>query len=782
MKLSVRELVEFVCRQGDLDNRRRDPDRLADGSRIHRRLQKQEGEGYQAEVPLSLDTEYDGILYTVEGRADGVLTTKDGVLIDEIKTISAPIEETGEGEKVHWAQAFCYAYMYGTLNGLDRLQVRLTYYQRETGEIRRLQREYSIDWLETFFMDLLFQYQMWARMELDWTEIRDRSIRELVFPYPSYRKGQRQLAVAVYRTVQEGKRLFCQAPTGIGKTMSTLFPAVKAMGEGLTEKIFYLTAKTITRQVAEDACRRMGAAGLRLRSVTLTAKDKICPLKDENGKRTAECNPDSCPLARGHFDRVNGALYELLNTGDCIDRETVENCASRHRVCPFELQLDATLWCDCIIGDYNYVFDPQVYLRRFFESRRGDYLFLVDEAHNLVDRARDMYSASLSKTACWKVKKALADRSNLSKALTALNKAFLALGMKDGVDRMRTQPEPADEVRRAAEKAEEECALWLRKHPGSPLEDEVLSLYFELLSYLRIAELYDERYVTMIRQEKQEIEVRQFCIDPSALLASCMDKGRAAVLFSATLTPLPYFSAILGGGEESTTLMLDSPFDPANLCLLVADGVSTRYKDRDRSLEQVTELIAEVVRSKRGNYMVFFPSYSYMHRVQELFCQRYKEISVIVQQTQMNEEQRAAFLSAFQAGSGEALVGFCVLGGLYSEGIDLEGDRLIGSIIVGVGLPQINPEQEVVRTYFDRQNQMGFAYAYQFPGMNKVLQAAGRVIRSEKDRGMVVLIDDRFTTTAYRRLFPRHWNRYQVIRSTNALHHRAESFWLLHDG
>lgn len=782
MKLSVRELVEFVCRQGDLDNRRVDPDRMAEGSRIHRKLQKQEGEGYEAEVPLSLDTEYEGILYTVEGRADGILTNEDGVLIDEIKTVSIPIEDVGEGEKVHWAQAFCYAYIYGTHQCLDRLWVRLTYYQRETGEIRRIQHEYTLEWLETFYMDLLFQYQMWARMALDWTEIRNRSIHELAFPFPSYRKGQRQLAVAVYRTVQEGDRLFCQAPTGTGKTMSTLFPAVKAMGERLTEKIFYLTAKTITRQVAEDACRRMGAQGLRLKSVTLTAKDKICPIKDETGKRVAKCNPDSCPLAKGHFDRANGALYELINTGDCIDREAVEGCAARHRVCPFELQLDATLWCDCIIGDYNYLFDPQVYLRRFFENKRGEYLFLVDEAHNLVDRAREMYSASLSKSACWKVKKALADRSNLSKALTALNKAFLSLRTDEGEGRVRAQAKPADRLRLAAETLGEECALWLRKHPGAPLEDEVLDLYFEVLSYLRIAELYDERYVTMIRQEKREVEVRQFCIDPSALLASCMDKGRSAVLFSATLTPLSYFSSILGGGEEPRTLMLDSPFEPDNLCLLVADGVSTRYKDRDQSLEQVVELIAETVRGRQGNYMVFFPSYSYMRRAQELFCEQNEDIPVLAQQTDMNDAQREAFLAAFEAGSTETLVGFCVLGGIYSEGIDLEGDRLIGSVIVGVGLPQINPEQDVIRTYFDKQNHMGFAYAYQFPGMNKVLQAAGRVIRGERDRGVVVLIDDRFTTTSYRRLFPRHWNRYQVVRDPQFLHHRTASFWLSCEG
>ena len=781
MRLSVRELVEFVCRQGNLDNRRGDPDRLAEGSRIHRRIQKQEGEGYQAEVPLSLDTEYDGILYTIEGRADGILRNEKGVLIDEIKTICIPIEEVGEGEKAHWAQAFCYAYIYGTLQHLESIQVRLTYYQRETGEIRRLQQEYTLDWLESFYMDLLSQYRMWARMELDWAEIRNRSIHELEFPYPAYRKGQRQLAVAVYRTVQEGKRLFCQAPTGIGKTISTLFPAVKAMGEGLTEKIFYLTAKTITRQVAEDACRRMGAAGLRLRSVTLTAKDKICPMKDESGRRAAECNPDSCPLAKGHFDRVNGALYELLNTGDCIDRESVEGCAARHRVCPFELQLDAALWCDCVIGDYNYVFDPQVYLRRFFENRRGEYLILVDEAHNLVDRAREMYSASLSKSACWKVKKALPGRSNLSKALTGLNKGFLALRTEADGDQVRVQAEPVEQIRLAVEKAAEECVVWLRKHAGAPLEDEVLTLYFELLSYLRIGELYDERYVTMIRQEKREIEIRQFCIDPSGLLASCMGKGRAAVLFSATVTPLAYFSTILGGGENPRTLMLDCPFEPDNLCLLVADKVSTRYKDRERSLGEVTQLIAEAVSVRKGNYMVFFPSYSYMGCVRELFCQRYGDIPVLVQQADMNEEEREAFLSAFQTGREETLVGFCVLGGIYSEGIDLQGDKLIGSIIVGVGLPQINPEQEIIRTYFDRINHMGFAYAYQFPGMNKVLQAAGRVIRGEEDRGVVLLIDDRFVSTSYRRMFPRHWGHFRAISDPASLRQYAESFWTRHE-
>lgn len=777
MRLSVRELVEFVLRDGDLDHRRADPERMAEGSRIHRRIQREQGEQYEAEVPLSVSLEYEGIPYTVEGRADGIRIADEGVLVDEIKTTALPLEEIDGNNRVHWGQALCYAYMLARQQSLSCVEVQLTYCQRQTGEIRRFLRSYTWEQLETFFLDLLFHYQMWAEMQREWTHTRDASILSLPFPFSGYRPGQRRLAACVYRTVRDEGRLLCQAPTGIGKTISTLYPTVKALGEGHTEKIFYLTAKTITRRAAMNACESMAGQGLRLRTILLTAKDKICFLQTPEGGRSGKCNPDGCPYAKGHFSRINDALYDLLHRSDLYTMETVQACAEDHRVCPFELQLDATLWCDCIVGDYNYLFDPQVYLRRFFDFPRGAYTFLIDEAHNLVDRAREMYSASLTKSAAWTVKKSVNKKENLAKALTALNKAFLALREGNTPEGVETRERAADSLLPPLERVAGEAALWLKNHPGAAQEEAVLSLYFDVLRYLKIADLYDSRYRTLLTFSKKDITVKQFCVDPSDLLSGCLDKGKAAVFFSATLSPMLYYQELLGAGKDAQTLLLPSPFPRENLCLLIDDRISTRYPDRTDSVEPIARMIGAAVQARQGNYMVFFPSYSYMREVYEAFTAWYPDFQTILQTPNMKEDEREAFLDRFKTEIPETILGFCVLGGIYSEGIDLKGDRLIGSIIVGVGLPQINPEQEVIRAYFEQQNHRGFLYAYQIPGMGKIQQAAGRVIRDEADRGLVLLIDDRFTSFTYRRLLPAHWNGYQVVRAPDSVSRQVRAFW-----
>lgn len=777
MRLSVRELVEFVLRDGDLDNRVADPERMVEGARIHRRIQKEQGDRYEAEVSLSLTIEYEGIPYTVEGRADGILTSDEGVLVDEIKTTALPLEEIDGNNRVHWGQALCYAHMIAQRRSLSSVDVQLTYCQRETGEIRRFVRPYTREQLETFFLDLLFHYQMWAKMQQEWNQIRDASILPLPFPFSGYRPGQRRLAACVYRTIRDEGRLLCQAPTGIGKTISTLYPAVKALGEGHTEKIFYLTAKTITRRAAMDACEKMAAQGLRMRTILLTAKDKICFLRTPEGGRSGKCNPDGCPFAKGHFSRINDALYDLLHRSDLYARETVETCARDHRVCPFELQLDAALWCDCVVGDYNYLFDPQVYLRRFFDFPRGSYTFLVDEAHNLVDRAREMYSASLSKSTVWAVKKTLNRKENLAKALASLNKAFLALREENTEEGVETREQAVDSLLPPLDRVAGEAALWLKNHPGAAQEEAVLSLYFDVLRYLKIADLYNSRYRTLLTFSKGDIAVKQFCADPSELLSGCLDKGKATVFFSATLAPMFYYQELLGAGKDAQTLLLPSPFSRKNLCLLIGDRISTRYPDRTGSIEPIARMIGAAVEARKGNYMVFFPSYTYMREVYEAFTVWYPELRTVLQTPNMKEDEREAFLERFKADSPEPTLGFCVLGGIYSEGIDLKGNRLIGSIIVGVGLPQINPEQEVIRAYFEGQNHRGFLYAYQIPGMNKIQQAAGRVIRDEADRGLVLLIDDRFTSFSYRRLLPAHWDGYQVVRTPESVSRRLCAFW-----
>lgn len=777
VRLPVRQLVEFVLKGGSIDNRFGGADRALEGSRIHRRLQKEEGENYKAEVRFSHSCSYEGTTFVIEGRADGIFTEDGDVWVDEIKTTAVPLELImPDYNRLHWAQAICYAYFYAVESGRQEMKIRLTYFHVETEEIKRFVRSYSLSELEEFFFDLLRRYKMWADWQTEWEFLRDRSLQELKFPFPSYRKGQRQLAVAVYRTIEQEGRLYCQAPTGTGKTLSALFPALKAMGEGKTRRIFYLTAKTITRKAAEDAVALLREQPIRIKTVTLTAKDKICFLEERR------CNPEECIYANGHFDRVNTVIFEMLQKEDNFTREVIEAYAKKHRVCPFELSLDLTLWSDCILCDYNYLFDPNVYLRRFFaESGGGEYTFLVDEAHNLVDRSREMFSARLRKSDFLAVKRKLSKSAGDKRLRTAfgrVNQAFLDFKKSCGEEQIHVQTDKIDEIGEALTSFVPRCEEWLRKNVGSPAHGEVLELYFDALNYQKTAELYDSHYVTLAQLGERDTAVTLYCVDPSDFLGQALCRGTSAVLFSATLSPLPYYASVLGGTEESKLFALPSPFQPENLGIYLADRVSTLYKEREDTYETVAQLIMETVEAKVGNYMVFFPSYAYCGEVYRRFLELSEgKIRSVIQESGLTEEEKEAFLAEFSEEPAESFAAFCVLGGMFSEGIDLRGDRLIGVIVVGVGLPQLSPEQDVIRDYYDEKNHMGFAYAYQYPGMNKVLQAVGRVIRSGSDRGVALLIDQRFSKPAYRRLFPAHWSHFRRISDAEALRGELLRFW-----
>jgi len=773
INIGVREIVEFLMRGGSIDTRFGGVDRALEGTRIHRRLQKSEGENYRPEVFLSLERPCGNFMLRVSGRADGVLTDSEGAMIDEIKSTAVPADLLEENlHPVYWAQAMCYGFMYCVENGLDRIRLRLTYYQIETDEVVRFVRSHTYAELDMFFDDLIERFRKWAELRDDWIRIRDGSVKSLQFPYPSYREGQRRLAVSVYKAIRDEKMLFVQAPTGTGKTISTLFPAVKAVGEGIAEKIFYLTAKTITRQVAEKACRDMLDTGLRLKIATLTARNKICFLEHR------ECNPESCNYAKGHYDRVNEALYNMLRTDDMFDRATIERYAEENSLCPYELSLDIANWCDCIIADYNYVFDPQVYLRRFFASgERRDHVFLIDEAHNLPDRAREMFSAGLSKSAFLQARRLLGKKDRLKKILSGINSEMLAMRKECGPGNMLKKAEPGAEFLKLLYAFVPACEELMKQHPDPEVEEVLLTLYFDVLAFLKIYELYDERYITLIETDGKEVVVRLFCLDPSKHLGERMKQGRTSILFSATLTPLEYFRNVLGGDPDSMVRRALSPFPRENLCLIVHDNINTRFRNREHTLHDIADAIAVTAGVKAGNYIVYFPSYAYMKSVYDVFREKYPEVKTVIQSANMKEQEREEFLDRFGAGNDETLVGFCVLGGIFSEGIDLQGERLIGVIVVGVGLPQISPVADMIREYYDRKNGMGYAYAYMYPGMNKVLQAAGRVIRSEDDRGVVVLIDDRFNTKVYRDLMPEHWRGCVQVRSNDQLRQIVSEFW-----
>ncbi|WP_139903572.1 ATP-dependent DNA helicase [Clostridium thermarum] len=784
IRISVRNLVEFILRGGNLDTRFMTSGRAVEGTRLHQKLQKlnkkkfsEIGWEYLAEAALVYKFQQKGITFSVEGRADGIiLPGKDddnsNVVIDEIKTTTQKLEHIDEEyNTLHWAQAKCYAYIYALQNEKSDMDVQLTYCDVENEDIKVFVKTYSREELEDFFLSLIDKYYKWARMSEDWILLRNKSIKGLKFPFESYRKGQRELAVSVYKTIAEGKRIFVQAPTGIGKTVSTIFPAVKSMAEGHVSKIFYLTAKTITRQVAEEAVKKMRDGQLALKTVTLTAKEKICFSKG------SVCNPEQCIYAKGHFDRVNDAIEDIITAEDELTREKIESYALKHKICPFEFSLDLTLWCDCVICDYNYVFDPRVSLKRFFETK-GDYAFLIDEAHNLVDRAREMYSAKLSKSPFLKLKKIMKEvEGSISRTLGKLNTYMLSL--KKSLDRegflvQKDLPEDMYPLLRKLVKVSED---WLAANEGKEGHEDLLQLYFDVLAFIRVWELYDDNYLTYVEDSGNDVTIKLFCMHPGKLINEHLDKGRAAVLFSATLTPMSYFKDILGGKENDYVIKLPSPFPQENQCLLIADTVSTRYRHRENTFDIIVEYVFRMIKAKLGNYMIFFPSYKYMTDTFNRFVQKYSDIKVIMQQGEMDENERDEFLKAFSDNPQESLVAFVVLGGIFSEGIDLKGDRLIGTAIVGVGLPQLCLERNIIKDYFDEVNDMGYDYAYTYPGMNKVLQAAGRVIRSAEDRGVVLLIDDRFTSYQYRPLFPEHWKHARIVRNTENFALMLKEFW-----
>ena len=758
IRISVRNLVEFILREGNIDNRTgggQDPENMQMGSRIHRKIQRQMGSDYQAEVPLKTEIVCDGFILKIEGRADGLIHTKEQVMVDEIKGVLRELDRVQEPAGIHLAQAKCYASMVAEQEGVDEIGVQMTYCQMETEEVKRFQYSYQSNELKVWFDEVIRQYEKWAKFQIEWRKARNASIKGIEFPFP-YRKGQRELAVSVYRTILRKKKLFIQAPTGVGKTISTVFPAVKAVGEELGEKIFYLTAKTITRTVAEQAFKTLREQNLKFKVITLTAKEKICFCEE------ISCNPDDCPYAKGHFDRVNDAVYELLMQEDVVSREVLEAQARKHKVCPFEMALDVSTWVDGVICDYNYVFDPDARLKRFFaEGGAGGYLFLIDEAHNLVERGRQMYSAELCKEDFLAVKKLVkGEAPRFAKRLEACNKILLAMKKEcenykvlDNISHLGIQ---LMNVLSEADRYLEECV-------DKEVRETVLDFYFQVRSFLNIYDGLDENYVVYTEyQENGRFVLKLFCVNPAANLQKCLDKGNSAVFFSATLLPIQYYKRLLSTEKDNYAVYIDSSFDTKKRLLMNGVDVSTRYAMRSREMYQrYATYIFRVVKAKMGNYLIFFPSYRFMEDVYQEFTQLLasdeEEMELVIQQKHMDEEERENFLRAFEMGREKSLIGFGVLGGIFSEGIDLTNEKLIGTLIIGTGLPQVCNEREILKSYFDQKGLYGFDYAYRYPGMNKVLQAAGRVIRTEDDRGVILLLDERFQREKGKEIFPKEW-------------------------
>lgn len=801
LHISVRNLVEFIFRAGDIDNRAgklASAEAMMEGSRIHRKIQKSMDTSYKAEVPLKIEWKANDYVLVVEGRADGIAYGKfqpdmpavtESVLqpemefaaeihpeeeisfIDEIKGVYRNVAAMEQPVYVHKAQAMCYAYIYAKQNRLERIGVQMTYCNLDTEEIRYFREIFDYETLTVWFGHLIEDYRKWADWQIAWKKQRQESIHGLEFPFP-YREGQKKLVADVYRTILRGKNLFIEAPTGVGKTISTIFPAVKAVGEGLADRIFYLTAKTITATVAKETFALLEEQGYRAKVIQITAKEKLCLCEE------MDCNPVNCPYAKGHFDRVNDAVFDLLQKSNLFTREEVLAQAEEYQVCPFEMSLDVATWADNIVCDYNYVFDPNVYLKRFFqEGIKGDYLFLVDEAHNLVDRSREMYSADLYKEDVLVVKRIMKAHSRtICRTLDKCNKAMLEMKREcehyqilDSVGTLTFH------LMRLASQMDE----FLEKPREFPEKKTVLDFYFALRNFLNIYDLVDDHYVIYSQMtEEGQFRIRLFCVDPSVNLQKCIDKSNSTIFFSATLLPIGYYKRLLSTDEDNYAIYAQSTFAQTQRLLAFGRDVSTKYTRRNRKeYEKIADYIGAVTEAQQGNYMVFFPSYRLMQDVYEVFAGRVADsCEILMQHSNMKEHEREAFLEEFEKERQGTLVAFCVMGGIFGEGIDLKNDRLIGAIIVGTGLPQVSDEREILKNYYDKRGLSGFDYAFRYPGMNKVLQAAGRVIRTSEDRGVILLLDERFLQREYGALFPREWEKRSVC-GLSQLREEVNRFW-----
>lgn len=793
LEMSVRELCALAHRSGNLDtgfsHRRREA--MRQGAELHRSLQTAQG-NYTPEVTVRNTMTYRGICYTVEGRADGVIREDGQVIVEEIKT-TRPRNYAFGPRMDAYSQLRCYAHFLAQSEHLHLVRMRMRLVNAETGEIKDFCSEATADELYAFYCTLLERIEPLAREEKHRREERIPSVKYIGFPYENTREGQAELAERCFRAIRKGNRLFAQAPTGIGKTMSTLYPAVKAVGEGICDRVFYLTAKATVRREAFSAAGRLFAAGAQLRTVILHAKEQMCLREGgcRSGARSC-CNAADCPYAKGYYDRLNDALLALLSAKHGYTRGLITEAGRQYRICPYELSLDLSEFCEIIICDYNYAFDPAVHLRRYFDAEEGEcgeYVFLVDEAHNLPDRARDMYSMRLTASLFENIYARVdpVEDGDLEQTLGAFVIGMRRLARLCTENRQKHEDgtesgyylnrAPLDRFSELARTVKGKLEQFLKSVPNHPLTDSLNELVGELRRFLFLGECYDSHFLTYIELDHGALCVQIFCLDPSGVMNTALNRARAAILFSATLAPPDYFVDVLGGGKQAETLELPSPYDPGRLCVTVASGVSTRMEDREKSYRKVSTLIAATVSAKAGNYIVYFPSYDYMDHVLKIFLAKYPHLPHIVQKQNMNAREREEFLSFFKEDTNTLRIGFFVLGGSFAEGVDLPGSRLIGTVIVGVGIPGLSNERNMLRDYYETKCERGYDYAYTYPGMNRVLQAAGRVIRTETDKGVVVLVDARYAEEPYLHLYPAHWKGLMAADSPSALAYRLQRFW-----
>ncbi|MDY4848851.1 MAG: helicase C-terminal domain-containing protein [Bacilli bacterium] len=760
LNLSVHQLVDFLLRSGDIDNRVFNRSTMQEGTRLHSYYQSKQNGDYIPEYLLEhtffLDNE---IRITLQGRADGVYVNHNGLLcIDEIKTTTLPLDDFFDNnQQWHLGQAQCYAYMLGLDKHLREVGVRLSYIRQGKEKEKRFHEYvFTMEELEQFVYSLFDQYLDFYSVIFRHIEKRNLSIKDLPFPFKDYRKGQRELAKYCYAIAKKGGRLYCEAPTGIGKTISTLYPFIRALELDEKGKVFYLTAKSSGKEAAYKTVEILKNHGLVAKDIVITAKEKIC------FDTKKQCNPDECPYAKGYYSKIQGILlYSLLNH-DSFSRDQISEIARENYVCPFELQLDLSLFCDVIVCDYNYLFDPISYMKRYFDEDASHFLVLVDEAHNLTERSKEMYSSSILESKYLDAKKSLKHCKNqkIKRLQTKINKFYQSLEtLEEGYTILEELPDNLTSLCNSIINAFQDVS----QEDNKALTNDFIDYYLDVNRFMKIYELFDDKYVLYYEKKNKLVDIHLFCQDASIFIDGCLEKNKGAVLFSATLEPFDYYVETLGGNKDHPRILLPSPFDKNNFKLIVAPKVSIKYKNRNQSLETVVEYIKAFIKNKVGNYFIYSPSYEYMDKLLKAFEDEDSEIHS--QKKEMSEKDKEDFLANFQENPTKNHLGFLVLGGAFGEGIDLVSDRLIGAVIIGIGMPKINFRSDKIAEYYNEKEMSGYNFAYLYPGMNKVMQAVGRVIRTETDRGAALLIDERYMNRQYRDLFKAEWNNYEVALS-----------------
>lgn len=751
LRASVRRVAEFTLRSGDLV-----PVSLAAmqaGTRGH--LARQAASEAQSERAFKWTGECEGVPCEITGRADLLWENRTPPCIEELKLASLP---PASPLPVHRMQAVGYAFMLCEECGLSEAAVCVSYIS-ETGEVlAAFEETLTREKAKAQFFSVLAPMAKWTRQLHEYRQKRDQSLSRLPFPYDTFRPGQREMAAQVYTAIRRRKRLFSVLPTGTGKSAAALFPALKALGEGHTRQIFYLTARGTAQLSALDALGRMCERGLVVRSLVLTAKEKRCPMKN------MRCHPDHCPRARGYFDRQLPALVRMAEKESWTVKD-IDSVCNEFSLCPFEFTLDLSEISDVVICDYNYVFDPMVALKRIV-GQGLPFTLLIDEAHNLPSRTRDMLSGTLDSHALTLFRRSAGAvqgrKAPLYKACSAVIKGLRSTDQKE----ISILADPLNVLI-------EELGSALSAPPVDGVSDMLRALLQFRLALQRYLS-HPEQYRPLFTGRSNGKTLKLLCLEVSLHLREATKKLYGCVCFSATLAPLPAMRALLGGDEDDALFELPSPFLSEHLLTLQA-SLSTRYQSRQSTAKAVAEAIKALFDGCAGSYIAYFPSYAYLEMIQAELEALDPALPLNVQQRRMDDQARSDFLDCIRNHEG-ALLSLCVMGGVFAEGVDLPGAQLIGAAVVGVGLPQVNDEQEELRTYYNQTQGDGFAFAYRYPGMQKVLQSAGRVIRSESDRGVILLIDDRYRENAYRELLPAHWQ-VHFARSNEEIRRLAQEFW-----